>query len=136
MELVNANDVSAKNFFSETTQGELVIAEIQTTTMKEEKSENDNVVAKKEEIENKKVIARTINYKSLISQYTTPMTFFIELGTVTRNPEFLEDVAKLVKKDAKIELTILDTVNKETSTQEEAYINHQILSNYTSQTLE
>ena len=55
MELVNANDVSAKNFFSETTQGELVIAEIQTTTMKEEKSENDNVVAKKEEIENKKV---------------------------------------------------------------------------------
>ncbi len=134
MELVNANDVSAKNFFSETTQGELVIAEIQTTTMKEEKSENDNVVAKKEEIENKKVIARTINYKSLISQYTTPMTFFIELGTVTRNPEFLEDVAKLVKKDAKIELTILDTVNKETSTQEEAYINHQILSNYTSQT--
>lgn len=54
------------------------------------------------------VILREIDYKVLISQYTTPMNFFIYLAMVSQNPEFVSAVTDLVK-GSKIDLTIFDT---------------------------
>ncbi len=53
------------------------------------------------------------DYKSVISQYTTQMNFFLYLAMVTENPEFVYKVTDLVK-DSKIDITIMD--NKITTT--------------------
>ena len=57
----------------------------------------------------------TIDYKSMISQYSTPWNFFIDLEMVVQNPKFMEAFVDLVK-DSKINLTIVynTTYTKET----------------------
>ena len=59
-----------------------------------------------------------INYKSVISQYTTSMNFFLYLTMITQNPEFVSAVTDLVKM-SDIRLTVLDT--KSTSVNTETY---------------
>ena len=51
-----------------------------------------------------------IPYKNLISQYSTPVSFFIALGSCARTPEFIDEVAEHVK-DCKIELEVCYTEN-------------------------
>lgn len=55
---------------------------------------------------------RHIDYKSVISQYTTPVNFFIYLTMVSQNPEFVSAVTEIVKNNTKIDITLLDTVTK------------------------
>lgn len=55
---------------------------------------------------------RHIDYKSAISQYTTPVNFLIYLTMVSQNPEFVSAVTELIKNNTKIDITLLDTVTK------------------------
>lgn len=64
------------------------------------------------------VSLREIDYKNLISQYTTPMNFFLYLAMISQNPKFVSAVADLVK-GSEIHLTILDTTTINTT--EEVY---------------
>lgn len=59
----------------------------------------------------------SIDYKSMITQYSTPWNFFIDLEMVVENPKFMEAFVELVK-DSKINLTVLynTTYTKETIT--------------------
>lgn len=95
-----------KNHYSIDDEGKLVIAQwtkIETT------GKADEVI----------ISLKHIDYKSAISQYTTPMNFFIYLTMVSQNPEFVSAVTDMVK-NSRIELTIMDTktVNVETDTYE------------------
>ncbi len=72
---------------------------------------------------NNTVTLREIEYKSLISQYTTPMNFFMYLAMVSQNPEFVAEVTELVK-GSKINLTILDTTTKSEEDEKYTYITH------------
>lgn len=60
------------------------------------------------------VTLKTIDYKTQISQYITPMNFYIYLTMVSQNPEFAAAAAKLVD-DSKIHLTLLETKNEITT---------------------
>ena len=84
-----------KNHYSIDDEGKLVIAQwtkIETT------GKADEVI----------ISLKHIDYKSAISQYTTPMNFFIYLTMVSQNPEFVSAVTDMVK-NSRIELTIMDT---------------------------
>lgn len=69
------------------------------------------------------VTLREIDYKNLISQYTTPMNFFIYLAMISQNPEFVAAVSDLVK-GSKIDLTILDTVTTSIENEDYTYTEH------------
>lgn len=64
---------------------------------------------------NNMISLTTIDYKSMISQYSTPWNFFIDLEMIVQNPKFMEAFVDLVKK-SKINLTVLynTTYTKET----------------------
>lgn len=94
-----------KNHYSIDDEGKLVIAQwtkIETT------GKADEVI----------ISLKHIDYKSSISQYTTPMNFFIYLTMVSQNPEFVSAVTDMVK-NSRIELTIMDT--KTVNVEEEKY---------------
>ena len=94
-----------KNHYSIDDEGKLVIAhwtKIETT------GKADEVI----------ISLKHIDYKSAISQYTTPMNFFIYLTMVSQNPEFVSAVTDMVK-NSRIELTIMDT--KTVNVEEEKY---------------
>ncbi len=94
-----------KNHYSIDDEGKLVIAQwtkIETT------GKADEVI----------ISLKHIDYKSAISQYTTPMNFFIYLTMVSKNPEFVSAVTDMVK-NSRIELTIMDT--KTVNVEEEKY---------------
>lgn len=61
-----------------------------------------------------------INYKNIISQYTTPMNFYIYLAMIVQNPEFVSAVTELVK-DSKINITLFDNVNEITEKETYSY---------------
>lgn len=94
-----------KNHYSIDDEGKLVIAQwtkIETTGKADEVT----------------ISLKHIDYKSAISQYTTPMNFFIYLTMVSQNPEFVSAVTDMVK-NSRIELTIMDT--KTVNVEEEKY---------------
>lgn len=94
-----------KKHYSIDDEGKLVIAQwtkIETT------GKADEVI----------ISLKHIDYKSAISQYTTPMNFFIYLTMVSQNPEFVSAVTDMVK-NSRIELTIMDT--KTVNVEEEKY---------------
>lgn len=64
---------------------------------------------------NNNISLTTIDYKSMISQYSTPWNFFIDMEMIVQNPKFMEAFVDLVK-DSKINLTVLynTTYTKET----------------------
>ena len=64
-----------------------------------------------------------IDYKNAISQYTTPMNFFVYLAMTVQNPEFVTAVTELVK-DSKIEITLFDCVNEMQQTETYTYTEH------------
>lgn len=97
--------------FSINEKGELVIA-----GWKEIEVKRDGV--KDNDASSKTIILKSINYKNVVSQYTTSMNFFLYLTMITQNPEFVSAVTDLVKM-SDIRLTILDT--KSTSVNIETY---------------
>ena len=99
------NDINAKNYFSITDDGQLVIAETRQTIVETGSSKNNL----SEESNNTVVSLRTIDYKSAISEYTTQMTFLIDLVMISKNPEFVSAVVDLIK-DSRIEITVMDKI--------------------------
>lgn len=99
-----------KNHYSIDDEGKLVIAQwtkIETT-------------GKADEIT---ISLKHIDYKSAISQYTTPMNFFIYLTMVSQNPEFVSAVTDMVK-NSRIELTIMDTKTVNVEEDKYSYTRH------------
>lgn len=94
-----------KNHYSIDDEGKLVIAQ---WTKTEKTGKADEVI----------ISLKHIDYKSAISQYSTPMNFFIYLTMVSQNPEFVSAVTDMVK-NSRIELTIMDT--KTVNVEEEKY---------------
>lgn len=97
-----------KNHYSIDDEGKLVIAQwtkIETT------GKADEVI----------ISLKHIDYKSAISQYTTPMNFFIYLTMVSQNPEFVSAVTDMVK-NSRIELTIMDTETVNVEEEKYSYI--------------
>lgn len=66
---------------------------------------------------------KTIDYRNVVSQYTTSMNFFLYLAMISQNPEFVAAVTDLVKQ-SKIELTVLETEITDIETTEYSYIEH------------
>lgn len=61
-----------------------------------------------------------IDYKSVISQYTTSMNFLVYLTVITQNPEFAAAVADLIK-DSDIRITLMDKVTTNITKEERNY---------------
>lgn len=57
-----------------------------------------------------------IPYKSMVSQYTVPFLFLIDLQLITNNANYVEAVSKLMKEQSEIELTIFDSITTDTNT--------------------
>ncbi len=106
LEYANSGDTNKiREYFSVTEDNnKLIIPEWTITTV------NNNTTTS--------VTLREIEYKNVISQYTTPMNFLIYLTMVSQNPEFVSEVTDLIK-GSKIDLTIFDT--KTISEEEENY---------------
>lgn len=112
-------------YFSINDQGKLLLAEIETTRVEKVTDREDKILDIKEDLGTKyNVTIKEIDYKNLISQYTTPMSFFLTLGMTTRNPEFLADVANLVQESAKIHLKVITTKTTEVTTRVDKYTEH------------
>lgn len=62
-------------------------------------------------------ILRHIDYKDVISQYTTPTNFLIYLTMVSENPEFVRAVTELIKQNTKIDIVVLDKVTVTVNTE-------------------
>lgn len=114
-EKLEDNSTDIQSYFSINPEGQLVLATLVTTTIEVE-SETDGS-SNKSTSTTHQAIEVPIDYKSMISQYATPMSFYLELGMATRNPEFLAAVVNLVKSKTNIQLTVLNTTTVETTTQ-------------------
>ena len=57
-----------------------------------------------------------IPYKGMVSQYTVPFLFLIDLQLITNNANYVEAVSKLMKEQSEIELTIFDSITTDTNT--------------------
>lgn len=117
MQEAEKNNTALRNYFTINEEGEIVVVEIETTIVKQDVDTEGKIDIPKPAKKSYKVTPRALPYKDLISQYTTPMSFFITLGMMTRNPSFIEAVAELVKDNSKIELTVVDTTVTEVRTQ-------------------
>ena len=99
------HDPNAKNYFSIDEDGKLVIAGT-VQTIVETGSSKSSLSEQSNEYE---VTLRSIDYKTAISQYTTKLTFLIDLVLTSQNPEFVSALVDLIK-DSRIEITIMDNV--------------------------
>ncbi len=105
------NDQNIQQYFS-INNGQLILATLETTTVDTSTRRTDGN-STSHSTTNLKTTEIPIDYKNLISQYSTPISFFLSLGMTTRNPEFLAEVAELVIKNTRIELTVLNTTTTE-----------------------
>ena len=122
--MLKNNSPAIQNYFS-VHDGKLILASLETTNVKTVTKEKDALLAiPKYETPVYKATEIQIDYKNMISQYTTPMTFFLILGMTSRNPEFLAAVADLVKDNTRIELTVLNTTTTETTVRVDNYTEH------------
>lgn len=104
-------DKNITRYFSIDEEGKLVIAGW------------TNVVVKKDGtvVSNETTISlRHINYKNVISQYTTQMNYFLYMAMITQNPEFVSAVTDLVK-NSDIRITVLDTESVNVNTEVYTY---------------
>ena len=119
-----ANAPDIQNYFSVNPQGQLVLAALETTTVKVNSKTEGNLFDNNSTTTTYQATEVTIDYKNMISQYATPMNFYLELGMVTRNPEFLAAVVGLVKAKTNIQLTVLNTTSTNITTQVEKSTQH------------
>ena len=108
-EMIANNNIDATKHFSIDDSENLVVASYSETIVENSNGQDNSHTYT--------VSSRTINYKSLVSQYTTKMNFLIDLTLISQNPEFVSAVVDLIK-DSRIEITIMDntTTNVKTVT--------------------
>lgn len=119
-----ANAPDVQNYFSVNPQGQLVLAALVTTTVKVNSKTEGNLFDNNSTTTTYQATEVTIDYKNMISQYATPMSFYLELGMVTRNPEFLAAVVRLVKAKTNIQLTVLNTTSTNITVQVDEETKH------------
>lgn len=104
-EMVENNDTSALNCFAIDDSGEswalYVAKETKTTT-------DGNTIVTLDKV--------SIPYETLISNYTMPFSFLINLQQFTNCPEYVSAVADMIMKDGEIELTIFESKETRTTT--------------------
>ena len=108
---VEAKDTNIKKYYSVDGDNKLVVASFNRTITKENGKEVKNETS---------ISLVPIDYKSVISQYTTSMNFLIYLTIITQNPEFASAVADLVK-DSDIKITLMDKVITNITKEERNY---------------
>lgn len=118
----NASDI--QSYFSVNPQGQLVLATLVTTTVKTERKTEGALFGSNSTNTTYQAIEVPIDYKNMISQYATPMSFYLELGMVTRNPNFLAAVVGLVKAKTNIQLTVLNTTSTDITVQVDEETKH------------
>ena len=100
-------DETALDRFSIDESGNLVFAgEVKTV---KEKGSDKNKLTQDGDTEIS-IELRIMDYKSLVSQYTTQMNFLVYLTLISQNPEFVSAVVDLIK-DCRIEIMIMDNVS-------------------------
>ncbi len=109
-------NMDALNYFSIDANGNLVVAG--TTQVTVERGSNENNLSVDNDNSSTGVTLVNINYKNVISPYSTKLTFLIDLLLTSQNPEFVSAVADLIR-DSRIEITIMDNVS--TNVREETY---------------
>lgn len=103
-----------KKYFSVDNDGKLVLPSFTQTIIEENGTTTKNETA---------IQLIRMDYKAVISQYTTSMNFFLYLTMVTQNPEFASAVADLVK-DSEITITLMDKVSTNITNEERNYTVH------------
>ena len=88
----NATANELKNYYSVNKEGKLVICNINIVN-----GENQSTL-------------QTIDYKSMISQYTTPWLLLLDMETISQNPKFIKAFVDLIK-DSQIDINILYNTN-------------------------
>lgn len=116
LEYVESGNADAINYFSVNEEKSLVVVGT-TQTIEESGSSEENLI---ETSNQTAVTLRTLDYKTAISQYTTQMTFLIDLVMITDNPEFVSALVDLIK-DSRIEITVMDTVSTNEYTETYTY---------------
>lgn len=104
-------DRDINRYFSIDEDEKLVVANYTQTIIKENGRETKNETA---------ISLSNIDYKSVISPYTTYMDFFIYLTVITQNPEFASAVADLVKQ-SDIKITFIDKKSTNVTTDVHTY---------------
>lgn len=56
-----------------------------------------------------------IPYRDMVSQYTVPFLFLIDLQLITQDANYVEAVSELMTKQSEIELTIFDSITTDTN---------------------
>jgi len=121
---LEANDPAIQRYFSINPEGQLVVATLVATTVSTSSKTEGHLFGSSNTTTTYEATEVIVDYKSMISQYATPMTFFLNLGITARNPEFLEEVVKLVKSKTNIQLTVLNTTTTEITTQVDSETEH------------
>lgn len=62
------------------------------------------------------VIEVKIPYRTMVSQYSVPFVFLINLLLATNNANYVDKVADLIAEDSEIEFTIFDTISTDKTT--------------------
>ena len=106
-EFQKKGDEAALNHFSIDESGNLVFAG-EVKTVKETGTDKNKL--SQDGPEEVSIQLRTMDYKSLISQYTTQMNFLIYLTMISQNPEFVSAVVDLIK-DSRIEIMVMDNIS-------------------------
>ncbi len=96
--MVQAGDDKIRDYFSIDDKGQLVVPEIVTTIIEENGKEVSRI---------NNIALRYVNYKEMITQYTTSAQFFFILGLIVQNPEFLAALTDIIKNDTEIYLTLM-----------------------------
>ena len=115
-EMVSNNNRDAAKYFSIDDSDNLVIASVSETIVETGTSE----AGLAQQSRTYTVVKRPIDYKSLVSQYTTKMNFLIDLTLISQNPEFVSAVVDLIK-DSRIEITIMDNTTTKVKTETNSY---------------
>lgn len=111
-EMIANNNIEAAKHFSIDDSENLVVASYSETIVENSNGQDNSHTYT--------VSSRTINYKSLVSQYTTKMNFLIDLTLISQNPEFVSAVVDLIK-DSRIEITIMDNTTTNVKTETHTY---------------
>lgn len=112
--MMNNNDQSIRYHFTIDKQtGELIYAQVNTVDRYVKSGGVWSFVGREVILEEK-----NCDYKTVISKYTLPYEFLVNLCMVTQNPEFVYRVA-LMARETEINLVILDNTTRLTDTIEE-----------------
>ena len=114
--MVKENNTDALNYFSIDSSGNLVY--VGSSRIVVETGSDINNLSQQSDTTTLQM--QTIDYKNLVSQYTTQMNFLLYLTMISQNPEFVSAVTDLIK-DSRIEITIMDSTSTNVNTETYTY---------------